>query len=97
MAKIKSGRKFESELNRDDRSPVYKDGWLRLAAAILAKAALDARDLGDLGACEWLRSEDSKLYAELTGFDPQVILKNVDDWEKHPGGALVVRVLEGQL
>jgi hypothetical protein len=94
MAKVHT---FETELNRDDRSPVYMNGWLRLAAAILARAALEARDRGDLGACGWLRSEDSKLYAELTGIDPLAILKNVDDWEKHPGGAVVVRVLEGQL
>ena len=45
-----------------------RDGYRRLAAAVIAQALTDAQ-LGDWGALLWLLSEDCQGYAEWIGDD----------------------------
>jgi hypothetical protein len=50
----------------DRQSPVSQNGYARLAAAILAKAAKEAR-AGDTDAAGWLLSDQAELLADGIG------------------------------
>jgi hypothetical protein len=69
------------------------DGWVRLGAAIVAQAGLEAR-AGDREARAWLRSDDAGLIAELLGIDPAAIRRKVRTWAR-PGGKIIIRLFVG--
>jgi hypothetical protein len=80
-------------LGRDpgpDGSPATLDPWKRLAAAILAKAAEEAR-AGDIGACMWLIS-DGLWIAEMLGFAGESVLEKVASWSANPAGEIKLKL-----
>jgi len=48
------------------QSPASQSGYVRLAAAILAKAAREAK-AGDLDALQWLQGEQAEILADGIG------------------------------
>jgi len=85
---------FESELNHDSRSPLINDPWRRLAAAVVARAAQEAKK-GDLGACAWLEGEGAD-YADILGYNPEMVVAMAEKWSQSPGGAIVIKLVEAR-
>jgi len=86
---------FEDILYHDSRSPLVNDGWRRLMAGVLLQATKEARKKGDIGACEWLQS-DGVEYAAIIGIDIRAITRKAQEWARSPGGAIVIKLVEGQ-
>jgi hypothetical protein len=72
-------------------SPATLDGYLALAAAVLAKAAQEAR-AGDLGACEFLEGPEGALYLDALGLNPETVKPLARTWASDPGGRLTIRL-----
>jgi hypothetical protein len=67
-------------------------GYLSLAAAILERAVIDARE-GDQGAAEWLLSPGARPFLDAFSLEPRAVEPLVAKWAANPRGRLVIRMV----
>lgn len=87
------GRKSNDFSLRPDPkpSPAATSPYVRLAAAVLVKAAEEAR-AGDMGAVDWLLSDGGYLFAYCVGIDYRAIVTWAMAWAAKPRGQLIIRL-----
>lgn len=77
--------------NTNERpSPGRLDNYVRLAAAIMARAAKEAQR-GDYGAAAWLQGDTAGMFADALGLDRKAIARQAASWAANPAGALVIK------
>jgi hypothetical protein len=93
MEKRKNGRLWGAEPVLEP-SRTHLDPVVKLACAVLKRAAIDAK-AGDLGAAAWLASDLSYSFFKVMGFDHELAKEIAAQWLKNPSGRILIRLIPG--